>query len=61
MPTKEELIASSKSVEEIRKHFGVESLGYLSIDSMLSVLKPEERPNFCAACFNGSYFTEPSA
>ena len=60
MPTKEELIASAKSVEEIRKDFGVESLGYLSIEAMLSVLKPEERPNFCTACFNGSYFTEPS-
>jgi amidophosphoribosyltransferase len=60
MPTKEELIASSKTVEEIRTYFGVESLGYLSIDGLLSVLKPEERPNFCAACFNGSYFTDPA-
>ncbi len=60
MPTKEELIASVKSVEEIRKDFGVDSLGYLSIDTMLSVLKPEERGNFCTACFNGSYFAEPS-
>ncbi|MBN2189554.1 MAG: amidophosphoribosyltransferase [Chitinispirillaceae bacterium] len=59
MPTKEELIASSKETEEIRMYLGVDSLGYLSIDSMLSVLKPEERPNFCTACFNGSYFTEP--
>ena len=59
MPTKEELIASAKSVEEIRKDFGVDSLGYLSIDAMLSVLKPEERGNFCTACFNGSYFAEP--
>jgi amidophosphoribosyltransferase len=61
MPTREELIASSKSVEEIRKHLGVDSLGYLSIDSMLSVLKPDERENFCTACFSGSYFVEPTA
>jgi amidophosphoribosyltransferase len=61
MPTKEELIASSKKVEEIRQYLGVDSLGYLSIDSMLSVLKPEERANFCTACFNGSYFVEPTA
>jgi amidophosphoribosyltransferase len=59
MPTKEELIASSKNVEEIRKHLGVDSLGYLSIDSMLSVFKPEERPNFCTACFSGNYYVEP--
>ena len=59
MPTKEELIASSKSVEEIRAYLGVDSLGYLSIESMLSVLKPEERENFCTACFTGKYFTQP--
>ena len=60
MPTKEELIASSKNAEEIRRYLGADSLGYLSIDAMLSALKPEERGNFCAACFNGSYFAEPS-
>ncbi|MBN1130412.1 MAG: amidophosphoribosyltransferase [Chitinispirillaceae bacterium] len=59
MPTKEELIASAKSVEEIRNYLGVDSLGYLSIDGLLSVLKPEERNNFCRACFDGSYFVEP--
>jgi amidophosphoribosyltransferase len=60
MPTREELIASSKKVEEIRHYLGVDSLGYLSIETLLSVLKPKERPNFCTACFNGSYFTEPT-
>ena len=58
MPTKEELIAASQSVEDIRAYLGADSLGYLSIDSMLSVLKPEERENFCTACFTGKYFTE---
>ncbi|HXE82211.1 MAG TPA: amidophosphoribosyltransferase, partial [Gemmatimonadales bacterium] len=33
-PTKSELIASSHSLEEIRQHLGVESLGYLSLDGM---------------------------
>ena len=59
MPTKEELIASAKSVEDIRKYLGVDSLGYLSIESLLSVLKPEERDHFCRACFDGSYFVQP--
>ena len=59
MPTKEELIASSKSVPKIREYLGVDTLGYLSIESMLSVLKPGERPNFCTACFSGNYFVEP--
>ena len=60
MPTKEELIASAKSVEEIRKYLGVNSLGYLSIDGLLSALKTEEQNNFCRACFDGSYFGEPA-
>jgi amidophosphoribosyltransferase len=59
MPTKEELIANQKTVEEIRKYLEVDSLGYLSIEGLLSALKPEERPNYCNACFNGSYFVKP--
>ena len=61
MPTKEELIASAKSIEEIRTYLDIDSLGYLSIDGLLSVLKPEERKHFCTACFNGKYFVEPTA
>jgi amidophosphoribosyltransferase len=60
MPTKEELIASSKTVEEIRRHLGTDSLGYLSIDAMLSALAPGERQDFCTACFNGRYHAEPA-
>ncbi|MBN2035286.1 MAG: amidophosphoribosyltransferase [Chitinispirillaceae bacterium] len=60
MPTKEELIASVKTIPEIQKHLGVQSLGYLSIEGLLSVLKPGERQEFCTACFNGTYFTEPA-
>jgi amidophosphoribosyltransferase len=58
MPTKKELIASEKSVEEIRSYLEVESLGYLSIDGLLSVV-PEPKENFCAACFNGNYPVAP--
>ena len=35
-PSKSELIAANNSVEQIRKHLGVESLGYLSLNGMLS-------------------------
>jgi len=54
MPTREELIASSKTVKEIEKSLGVDSLGYLSIDGMLSM---PSLPNssFCASCFSGKY------
>ena len=57
MPTKEELIASSKSVEEIRKFLDVDSLGYLSIPGMLSMHSLGGR-NFCVACFSGKYPTK---
>jgi len=54
MPTKEELIASSKTVEEIREYLDVDTLGYLSLPGMLSMHSLNGR-NFCAACFSGKY------
>ena len=48
-PTKRELIASSKSVEEIRKFIGADSLGYLSLEAMMAAVGDEER--YCSACF----------
>lgn len=54
MPTRQELIASSHSVEEIRRYITSDSLGYLSLDGMLSVVQ-ENRQNFCTACFSGEY------
>ena len=57
MPTKEELIASSKSVEEIREYLDVDSLGYLSLPGMLSMHSLNGR-DFCTACFSGRYPTK---
>ncbi len=57
MPTKKELIASNKSVEQIKRYLGVDSLGYLSIEGMLSMPSlPKE--SFCVACFSGRYPTK---
>ena len=53
-PTKKELIASSKSIEEIRKFIGVDSLNYLSLEGMLKC-SPIPPANFCHACFDGAY------
>jgi amidophosphoribosyltransferase len=58
MPTKKELIASEKKVEDIRQYLEVDSLGYLSIEGLLSVVSGP-KSNFCAACFNGDYPVEP--
>ena len=53
-PTREELIASKMTVEEIRAFIGADSLGYLSMDGMLEAVKPEHG-GFCHACFSGEY------
>jgi len=55
-PTKSELIASSHSLEEIRQHLGVESLGYLSLDGMKRAAVGNTA-EFCHACFSGKYPT----
>lgn len=53
MPTKEELIGSQKTVEEIRQHLDVDSLGYLSLDGMIGAISDDG--DFCHACFSGAY------
>ncbi|HOY10473.1 MAG TPA: amidophosphoribosyltransferase [Candidatus Omnitrophota bacterium] len=52
-PSKKELIAASKSVEEIAQYIEVDSLGYLSLEGMLSCMKHPK--DFCSACFTGEY------
>jgi amidophosphoribosyltransferase len=53
MPSRGELIASSNEVEQIREYLGVESLEYLTLEDLRSVVKDPE--NFCYACFSGDY------
>jgi amidophosphoribosyltransferase len=53
-PKREELIASSHSVEEIGVFLGADSLGYLSQDGLLASVG-EERDRYCSACFSGIY------
>ncbi|MCK5548804.1 MAG: amidophosphoribosyltransferase, partial [Thermoplasmata archaeon] len=53
-PTRAELIAASKSVQEIAGHLDVDSLGYLSLEGMLGCMK-EAAEDFCTACFDGKY------
>ena len=55
-PTKGELIASNHSLEEIRQHLGVETLGYLSLDGMLRAAGGDAG-ECCHACFSGDYPT----
>jgi amidophosphoribosyltransferase len=53
MPTRQELIGAQKTVEEIREHLNVDSLGYLSLEGMHSAVA--EHGPFCDACFSGNY------
>ncbi|MCK4859332.1 MAG: amidophosphoribosyltransferase [Candidatus Omnitrophica bacterium] len=55
-PTKRELIASKRTVEEIKNFIGLDSLEYLSLEGMLkSMILPNNE--FCTACFDGKYPT----
>jgi amidophosphoribosyltransferase len=56
MSTRRELIAASHAVEEIRDHIGADSLRYLSVEGMLSVVP--DPGGTCTACFTGDYPTE---
>ncbi len=56
-PTKEQLIASSSSLEEICKHIEADSLGYLSLEGMLEAAGGSKE-EFCTACFDGDYPVE---
>ena len=58
-PTRHELIASTKSVESIRKFIGADSLGYLSLESVLKSVANGK--DYCSACFTNRYPTEIAA
>jgi amidophosphoribosyltransferase len=54
-PLKSELIASSHSVEEIRRFVEADSLAYLSHDGLLAAVGEEASRRHCTACFSGRY------
>ena len=53
MPSKEELIGATHTVEQIRDRLAVDSLGYLSQEGMEEAVA--EKGPFCNACFSGEY------
>ncbi len=55
--TQEQLIASSRSVDEVRDYIGADSLAYLSVEDMVaSTGRPAD--DYCMACFTGDYPVE---
>lgn len=57
-PTKTELVAADHDVEAVRQFIGADSVGYLSLEGLLS---PFDNPSsFCTACFSGKYAVDVS-
>ena len=59
MPTKEELIAHNRSIEEIRVFIGADQLIYQDVDAMKRVIRAlnPALAGFEASCFDGRYIT----
>ncbi len=56
--TKKELIAAGRDVDQVRSFIEADSLGYLSLQGLLS---PFENPgDYCTACFSGEYCIDPA-
>ncbi|MDA8019270.1 MAG: amidophosphoribosyltransferase [Thermoanaerobaculia bacterium] len=59
-PRRKELIAAQKDVDEICAYVEADSLGYMTVDGMLSCLSgPPE--SYCTACWSGGYRVPVSA
>jgi amidophosphoribosyltransferase len=53
-PTKEELLANNRTLPQIKEFLEVDSVGYLSLEGMLScALLPQD--HYCTACWSGKY------
>ena len=53
-PSQKELMGSKYTIEEIRRYVTADSLGYLSLQGMLSTA-PGDSGHYCDACFTDNY------
>jgi amidophosphoribosyltransferase len=56
-PTREELIASSSTPEEICKYIGADSLGYVSLAGLKQAVN-DTKGSYCTSCYTGVYPTD---
>jgi len=56
-PSKKQLIAANKSVDEIRSYIGADSLAYLSLEGLKKACGEGEKTTYCTACYTGNYPT----
>ena len=57
-PHRDELIASTHSVAEIREFLGADTLAYLSLDGLQEAVGPRHN-DYCNACYTRQYPVEP--
>jgi amidophosphoribosyltransferase len=57
-PSKNQLIAANKSVEEIREYIGADSLAYLSLEGLRKAAGEGDESSYCTACYTGKYPTK---
>lgn len=53
-PNRKQLIAAEKSVLQIKKFIGADSLHYLSLEGLIKA-SGQNKDNLCSACFTGKY------
>lgn len=58
IPAREQLIAYNRSIEEIRRMIGADSLGYLKLERLSEMVGGL---SICTGCFNGKYPLDPPA
>jgi amidophosphoribosyltransferase len=60
-PERSKLLAARMDIEEMARHVGVDSLGFLSLDGLYRAVgepsRNNEAPQYCDACFSGDYPT----
>jgi amidophosphoribosyltransferase len=53
MPTRGELVASSRTIPEIARFLGADSVVYLTVEELQQCVGDSE--NFCTSCFTARY------
>ncbi|MGW8193852.1 MAG: amidophosphoribosyltransferase [Desulforhopalus sp.] len=58
-PSVEQLIANQKTIDEIARFLGLDSLHYLSLEGLVKATGKTAK-DYCLACFDGNYPVEPN-
>jgi len=56
--SRDNLIACNHTLDEMRQIIGVDSLGFLNIDDLPTIINKTEKCGYCDACFTNNYPTQ---